>query len=151
MWRLSMGKKRLRVPWADSWPDTSHALNALFADTTFRPALFAPPSAAKLKTPTWSPAVVDVDFALPATAEEAPAQICLAALNLGNESANCLSFPCDTETYINNVPVVTCHCPKGKSVAGTPVPAHTAFAIQAGQGNKAFCAEHPVALPLTLQ
>src|SRR5208337_1379570 len=60
----------LRVPWADSWPDTSHALNALFADTTFRPALFAPPSAARLKTPTWSPAVVDVDFALIATPEE---------------------------------------------------------------------------------
>jgi hypothetical protein len=50
--------------------DTSHALNALFADTTFRPALFAPPSAARLKTPTWSPAVVDVDFALIATPEE---------------------------------------------------------------------------------
>src|SRR5208337_886144 len=32
--------------------------------------LFAPPSAARLKTPTWSPAVVDVDFALIATPEE---------------------------------------------------------------------------------
>jgi hypothetical protein len=36
----------------------------------FRAALFAPPSAARLKTPTWSPAVVDVDFALIATPEE---------------------------------------------------------------------------------
>ena len=34
-----------------SWPDTSHALNAELADTTFRLALFVPPSAARLKDP----------------------------------------------------------------------------------------------------
>src|ERR1700730_12023708 len=59
----------LRVPWPASWPETSHALNAALADTTFRPALFVPPSAAKLKTPTWSPGVFDVDLALTATPE----------------------------------------------------------------------------------
>jgi len=87
----------------------------------------------------------------PESAEEAPPQICPAALNLGKEAANCFSFSCDTETYINNVPIVTCHCPKGESFAGTPVPAHTAFAIQAGQRNKAFCAQHPISLPFTLE
>src|SRR5271166_3986997 len=60
----------LRVPWPDSWPDTSHALNAVLADTTFRPALFVPPSATRLKTPTWSPAVVEVDFAATATPDD---------------------------------------------------------------------------------
>ena len=51
----------LSVPWPVSWPDTSHALNAVLADTTFRPALFVPPSAARLKTATWSPGVFDVE------------------------------------------------------------------------------------------
>src|ERR1700758_78264 len=60
----------LSVPWPVSWPDTSHALNAVLADTTFRPALFVPPSAARLKTATWSPGVLDVDFALIATPED---------------------------------------------------------------------------------
>src|SRR5215469_18273870 len=60
----------LRVPWPVSCPDTSHALNAVLRDTTFRPALFVPPSAARLKTPTWSPGVVDVDFALIATPDD---------------------------------------------------------------------------------
>ena len=55
---------------AMAWPDTSHALNAVLADTTFRPALFVPPSAARLKTATWSPGVFDVDFALIATPED---------------------------------------------------------------------------------
>src|SRR5262249_4699691 len=59
-----------KVPWPVSWPDTSHALNAVLADTTFRPALFGPPSAARLKTATWSPGVVDVDLALIATPED---------------------------------------------------------------------------------
>src|SRR5579863_6692645 len=60
----------LTVPWPISWPDTSHALKAVLADTTFRPALFAPPSAARLKTPAWSPGVVDVDLAPIATPED---------------------------------------------------------------------------------
>src|SRR5262252_5609198 len=60
----------LSVPWPVSWPEISHALNAVLADTTFRPALFVPPSAARLKTATWSPGVFDVDFALTATPED---------------------------------------------------------------------------------
>jgi hypothetical protein len=49
---------------------TPHALNAVLADTTFRPALFDPPSAARLKTAAWSPGVLDVDFALIATPKD---------------------------------------------------------------------------------
>src|SRR6516225_5576098 len=60
----------LSLPWRVSWPDTAHALYAVLADTTFRPALFVPPSAARLKTATWSPGVFDVDFALIATPED---------------------------------------------------------------------------------
>src|SRR5215469_4171517 len=60
----------LSVPWPVSWPETSHALNAVLADTTFRPALFVPPLAARLKTATWSPGAMDVDFALIATPED---------------------------------------------------------------------------------
>src|SRR6266851_6013008 len=60
----------LSVPWPVSWPDTSHALNAELAETTFRPALFVPPSAARLKTLTWSPGIFDVDLALTATPED---------------------------------------------------------------------------------
>src|SRR6266849_1881351 len=59
----------LRVPCPVSWPDTSHALNAVLADTTLSAALFVPPSVARLKTATWSPEVVDVDLALTATPE----------------------------------------------------------------------------------
>src|SRR5690348_16867038 len=40
-------------------------------------------------------------------------QLCPASLNLGNQYAQCFSMSCDTETYINNVPVVTCHCALG--------------------------------------
>src|ERR1700756_4858610 len=60
----------LSVPWLVSWPVTSHALNAALADTTFRLALFVPPSTARLKTATWSPGVFDVDLALIATPED---------------------------------------------------------------------------------
>jgi len=42
----------------------------VLADTTFRLALFVPPSAARLKTATWSPGVFDVDLALTATPED---------------------------------------------------------------------------------
>jgi len=88
---------------------------------------------------------------VPESAEAAPVQICPAALKLGDKSVNCFSFACDTETYINDVPVVTCHCAIGESFVGTSVPPRTAFAIQAGQKNQAFCAEYPIALPFTLQ
>src|SRR6516165_12421614 len=72
----------LSVPWPVSWPDTSHALNAVLADTTFRPALFAPPSTARLKTPTWSPGVVDVDFALIATPEDTVTEMGLVVVDM---------------------------------------------------------------------
>jgi hypothetical protein len=36
-------------------------------ETTFSPALLDPPSAARLKTATWSPGAVEIDLALTAT------------------------------------------------------------------------------------
>jgi hypothetical protein len=57
----------------------------------------------------------------------APSLFCPKSLNLGNQLVNCFSFLCDSQTYINNVPVVTCHCPIGESLAGTPVSPATAF------------------------
>jgi hypothetical protein len=80
----------------------------------------------------------------------APPQVCPASLNQGNKLANCFSFVCDSETYISNVPVVTCHCPIGESFAGTPVVPQTAFATQAGQGDQRFCFKHPVSVPISL-
>lgn len=37
----------------------------------------------------------------------APEQICPASLNQGTQLANCFSFLCDSETFINGVPVAT--------------------------------------------
>jgi hypothetical protein len=74
----------------------------------------------------------------------APPQICPASLNQGNQYAQCFSFLCDTETYINNVPVVTCHCALGADLLGNPVPPATAFPTQAGQRDQTICFEHPV-------
>jgi hypothetical protein len=42
-------------------------LNAVFAETTLRPAVFGPPYVARLNTATRSPALVDEHFALTAT------------------------------------------------------------------------------------
>jgi hypothetical protein len=70
--------------------------------------------------------------------------------NLGNQYAQCFSFACDSETYINNVPVVTCHCAIGATLAGTPAKSHSSFVTQAGQGDPAFCAEHPVGNAISL-
>ncbi len=80
----------------------------------------------------------------------APPLFCPKTRNLGNQLVNCFSFACDSQTYINNVPVVTCHCPIGELLAGTAVPAHTSFLTQAGQGDPAFCADHPVSGPISL-
>jgi hypothetical protein len=74
----------------------------------------------------------------------APPQVCPKSLNLGNQYAQCFSFSCDSETYINNVPVVTCHCALGATLAGTPAASQSSFVTQAGQGDQAFCAEHPI-------
>jgi hypothetical protein len=80
----------------------------------------------------------------------APPLFCPKSLGLGNQLVNCFSFQCDSQTYINNVPVVTCHCPIGESLAGTAVPPHTSFLTQAGQGNQATCAMYPVSGPISL-
>jgi hypothetical protein len=80
----------------------------------------------------------------------APPLFCPKSPPLGNQLVNCFSFLCDSQTYINNVPVVTCHCPIGESLAGTPVPPRTAFLTQAGQGDEAYCAKHPVSGPISL-
>src|ERR1700737_2414182 len=80
----------------------------------------------------------------------APPLFCPKRLGLGNQLVNCFSFLCDSQTYINNAPVVTCHCPIGESLAGTAVPPHPAFLTQAGQGDEEFCAMHPVSGPISL-
>jgi hypothetical protein len=80
----------------------------------------------------------------------APPLFCPKSPPLGNQLVNCFSFLCDSQTYINNVPVVTCHCPIGESLAGTPVPPRTAFLTQAGQGDPTTCAKYPVSGPISL-
>jgi hypothetical protein len=80
----------------------------------------------------------------------APPLFCPKTLNLGNQFVQCFSLSCDSERWINNVPVVTCHCPIGASQAGTRVAPQTAFASQAGQGDEAFCHMHPVAGSISL-
>jgi len=67
-----------------------------------------------------------------------------------NQVVNCFSFLCDMETYINGVPVATCHCPIGESLAGMKVSPGTAFVTQAGQGIQQVCAELPVGGPISL-
>ncbi len=82
---------------------------------------------------------------------KAPPQVCPKNLDAGNGISNCFSFACNSETYINGVPVATCHCPMGESFAGTPIPPRTAFATQVGQGDQQFCFRHPVSVPIALQ
>jgi len=81
----------------------------------------------------------------------APPLFCPKSLNLGAQTVNCFSFLCDSLTYIpgTDVPVATCHCPIGESLAGTPVPPATAFLTQAGQGDEATCAMYPVSGPIS--
>jgi hypothetical protein len=77
--------------------------------------------------------------------DAAPPQVCPGSLNY--QYAQCFSFSCDiepSEPYINNVPVVTCHCAIGATLAGLPAPPQSSFPTQAGQGDQAICAELPV-------
>ena len=74
----------------------------------------------------------------------APVQVCPANLNLGNQYTQCLSFKCDSESYINNVPVVTCHCAIAATLAGLPARPQSSFPTQAGQRHQAICYQHPV-------
>ena len=83
-------------------------------------------------------------------AAAAPFLFCSKHLNLASTLANCFSFACDSKTYINGVPVATCHCPIGEALDGTAVAPHTDFVSQAGQGDRQFCAAHPVAGPISL-
>jgi hypothetical protein len=87
------------------------------------------------------------------TEAAAPPQVCSKSTRKNpnnNQLVNCFSFLCDSETYINGVPVVTCHCPIGESLAGTTVNPGTAFVTQAGQGDQTFCAKLPVGGPISL-
>jgi hypothetical protein len=87
------------------------------------------------------------DWKRGASATRAPLLQCQASLNLGDQLVNCFSFACDLAGTISGVPVATCHCALGESLDGVSVPANTAFLTQAGQGNTAICAQHPVAAP----
>ena len=71
--------------------------------------------------------------------DAAPPQVCP-----GNRYAQCFSFKCDSETYINNVPVVTCHCAIGATLAGLPAQPQSSFPTQAGQRDQAICADLPI-------
>ena len=77
--------------------------------------------------------------------DAAPPQVCPGSPN--NRYVQCFSFSCDiepNEPYINNVPVVTCHCAIGATLAGLPAQPQSSFPTQAGQGNQAICADLPV-------
>jgi hypothetical protein len=80
--------------------------------------------------------------------DDAPAMVCSAALNLGSQSVNCGEFLCEVAGMRNGVPVAICHCPIGETVGGVPVSPNTTFLTQAGQGNTAYCAAHPVSRAL---
>jgi hypothetical protein len=79
----------------------------------------------------------------------APPMFCSKSLALGSTLTNCFSFACDSQTYINGVPVATCHCPIGESLDGTPVAPRTTFVTQAGQEDPRYCAAHPVSGPIS--
>ncbi|MBV8892243.1 MAG: hypothetical protein JO266_09795 [Acidobacteria bacterium] len=77
--------------------------------------------------------------------DAAPPQVCPGRPN--RQYAQCFSFSCDidlTQPYINNVPVVTCHCAIGATLAGLPAPPASSFPTQAGQGDQAICDQLPI-------
>jgi hypothetical protein len=75
----------------------------------------------------------------------APPLVCSAKDHQGDHQVNCFSFACDTQRYINGVPVATCHCAMGESPSAQPVQPDTAFLTQAGQKHPSICFQHPVA------
>lgn len=81
---------------------------------------------------------------------KAPKQICPAKLELGDKSVNCFGFVCDSEAFIDGVPIATCHCAIGESFEGTAVAPHTAFWTDAGQDDKTYCSKNPAAVPISL-
>jgi hypothetical protein len=76
--------------------------------------------------------------------DAAPPQVCPGSPN--RQYVQCFSFSCDipSEPYINNVPVVTCHCAIGATLAGLPAPPASSFPTQAGQGDQAICDHLPI-------
>jgi hypothetical protein len=77
--------------------------------------------------------------------DAAPPQVCPGSPN--RQYVQCFSFSCDIEPdepYINNVPVVTCHCAIGATLAGLPASPRSSFPTQAGQGDQAICADLPI-------
>ena len=52
---------------------------------------------------------------------------------------------CDDETYINNVPVVTCHCALGATLFGIPANPDSSFTILAGKGDPSSAPSTPSA------
>jgi hypothetical protein len=77
--------------------------------------------------------------------DAAPPQVCSGSPN--RQYVQCFSFSCDidpSEPYINNVPVVTCHCAIGATLAGLPAPPASSFPTQAGQGDQAICDHLPI-------
>lgn len=75
-------------------------------------------------------------------------QVCPASLNLGDQMSNCYSMACTDAKPINGQKMATCLCPMGESPTGTAVAPATSFITDAGQGNTAACAQHPVGGPV---
>jgi hypothetical protein len=69
---------------------------------------------------------------------KATVQVCPSSLNLGAKSSNCFSWNCK----IGLSGIAICSCPTGQ------VPAATAFATEAGQGNPDACNQYPVSMPI---
>jgi hypothetical protein len=76
----------------------------------------------------------------PLSATKAKIQSCPGAIAEG--STNCWGMMCKYDKDLTNGTVTaTCSCPTGQISKGTE------FLTEAGQGNKAACAKHPVAAP----
>jgi len=88
------------------------------------------------------------DWVPTAPAPTAPTLQCPSSLKVGDQFTQCFSFLCDSETYINNVPVVTCRCPIGVDIAGNPTKRNASFVTRAGKGDPEICLQasrfHPV-------
>ena len=75
-------------------------------------------------------------------------QVCDASLNLGDQLSNCYSMACTDAKPINGQKMATCLCPMGEAPSGDPIAPATSFITDAGQGNTAACAQHPVGGPI---
>lgn len=74
--------------------------------------------------------------------------ICPASLNLGEQMVNCFSFACTEIKPIHGVKVADCRCPIGVGLLNAPQPPATTFGTLAGQGDRNYCAKHPVSTAL---